>query len=299
MPRRSRPRARRCAGRWCASRLSQTYDIDRRSHRQPFKDLTGEFIVDPNAILALPRRRRLQYVRPGAPHGQRGPHGALPRRRGHGGVALQRVSRRQLGAVGEVTARILAQSSTRHVEHQLGRDGRGRSWRAGWAHMALPVLFHHGRLRLPHEQRERVPVLRRPPRHRPVRHQRRGRASASDPPDRPRRASTRRSRDELLAAAARVLARSRFILGPEVQALEAELAALCGARHGIGVNSGTDALLLALKAVGVGPGDEVITSAFSFVASATHRRDGRRRARLRRHRPGDVQPRSRARSRRP
>ena len=52
-------------------------------------------------------------------------------------------------------------------------------------------------------------------------------------------------------------------------ALEAELAALCGVSHGIGVNSGTDALVLALKAVGVRPGDEVITSAFSFVASAS------------------------------
>ena len=75
--------------------------------------------------------------------------------------------------------------------------------------------------------------------------------------------------DELLAATARVLASSRFILGPEVKALESELASLGGARHGIGLNSGTDALLLALKAVGVGPGDEVITSAFSFVASAS------------------------------
>lgn len=76
-------------------------------------------------------------------------------------------------------------------------------------------------------------------------------------------------RDELLEAAGRVLASSRFILGPEVQALEAELASLGGARHGVGVASGTDALLLALKAVGVRPGDEVITSAFSFVASAS------------------------------
>lgn len=75
--------------------------------------------------------------------------------------------------------------------------------------------------------------------------------------------------DELLAATARVLASARFILGPEVQALERELAESGGARHGIGLNSGTDALLLALKAVGVGPGDEVITSAFSFVASAS------------------------------
>jgi dTDP-4-amino-4,6-dideoxygalactose transaminase len=72
-----------------------------------------------------------------------------------------------------------------------------------------------------------------------------------------------------VTAAERVLASCRFILGPEVAALEAELAALCGSRHGIGVNSGTDALLLALKAVGVKPGDEVITSSFSFVASAT------------------------------
>ena len=76
-------------------------------------------------------------------------------------------------------------------------------------------------------------------------------------------------RDDLLAAAERVLRSSRFILGPEVQALEAELAQASGARHGIGVGSGTDALLLALRAFGVGPGDEVITSAFSFVASGS------------------------------
>jgi dTDP-4-amino-4,6-dideoxygalactose transaminase len=76
-------------------------------------------------------------------------------------------------------------------------------------------------------------------------------------------------RAELLTAAERVLSSCRFILGPEVQALEGEIAGLCGARHAIGVNSGTDALLLALKGLGVGPGDEVITSAFSFVASAS------------------------------
>ncbi len=66
-----------------------------------------------------------------------------------------------------------------------------------------------------------------------------------------------------------MLASCRFILGPEVAALETELAALCGVTHGIGVNSGTDALVLALKSLGVQPGDEVITSAFSFVASAS------------------------------
>ena len=76
-------------------------------------------------------------------------------------------------------------------------------------------------------------------------------------------------REELLAAAARVLESSRFILGPEGRALESELAAFCGARHGVGVNSGTDALLLGLRALGIGPGDEVVTSAFSFVASAS------------------------------
>jgi dTDP-4-amino-4,6-dideoxygalactose transaminase len=78
-----------------------------------------------------------------------------------------------------------------------------------------------------------------------------------------------RLRAELIAAAARVLDSTRFILGPEVRALEKDLAAFCGAAHGIGVNSGTDALLMALRAVGVQPGDEVITSSFSFVASAT------------------------------
>ncbi|OGL07320.1 MAG: hypothetical protein A3J45_06295, partial [Candidatus Rokubacteria bacterium RIFCSPHIGHO2_02_FULL_69_13] len=76
-------------------------------------------------------------------------------------------------------------------------------------------------------------------------------------------------RAELLAAAERVLASSRFILGAEGRALEAEVAALCGVRHGIGVASGTDALHLSLRALDVGPGDEGVTSAFSFVASAS------------------------------
>jgi dTDP-4-amino-4,6-dideoxygalactose transaminase len=76
-------------------------------------------------------------------------------------------------------------------------------------------------------------------------------------------------RADLLAAAARVLDSSQFILGGEGRALEAELAARCGVRHAIGVASGTDALRLSLAALGVGPGDEVLTPAFSFVASAT------------------------------
>jgi dTDP-4-amino-4,6-dideoxygalactose transaminase len=76
-------------------------------------------------------------------------------------------------------------------------------------------------------------------------------------------------RDELMAAVERVLASGRFILGPEGRALETEVAALCGVRHGVGVASGSDALRLALTALGVGPGDEVITAAFSFVATAS------------------------------
>lgn len=76
-------------------------------------------------------------------------------------------------------------------------------------------------------------------------------------------------RQELLEAVERVLASSQFILGPEGEALEREVAALCGVRYGAGVASGTDALHLGLRALDVGPGAEVITPAFSFVASAS------------------------------
>lgn len=65
-----------------------------------------------------------------------------------------------------------------------------------------------------------------------------------------------------------VLAHGKFILGPEVAQLEKEIAALCKVRHAIGVASGTDALMVALHAAGVGVGDEVITTTFSFFASA-------------------------------
>jgi len=73
---------------------------------------------------------------------------------------------------------------------------------------------------------------------------------------------------EITAAVNAVLESQHFILGPEVSALESEVAQYCGTRFGVGVASGTDALLLTLHACGVGPGDEVILPTFSFIASA-------------------------------
>jgi dTDP-4-amino-4,6-dideoxygalactose transaminase len=74
--------------------------------------------------------------------------------------------------------------------------------------------------------------------------------------------------DELAAAVQRVLGSGRLVLGPEVRAFEEEWAAYCGVRHCVTVNSGTDALRLALRAYGVGPGDEVVTVSHSFVATS-------------------------------
>lgn len=74
---------------------------------------------------------------------------------------------------------------------------------------------------------------------------------------------------ELLEAVGGVIDRGQFILGPEVAAFEAGLAAQCGTKHAVGLNSGTDALILALRALGIGRGDEVVTAANSFVASAS------------------------------
>src|SRR3954467_7008542 len=74
---------------------------------------------------------------------------------------------------------------------------------------------------------------------------------------------------EIDAAVQRILDTTQFVLGEEVTAFEREFAAYSGARHGIAVNSGTSALHLALLAAGVGPGDEVITVPFTFVATVS------------------------------
>lgn len=74
-------------------------------------------------------------------------------------------------------------------------------------------------------------------------------------------------KEEIDSAVIRVIESSQFVLGPEVAAFEEEFAAHCGADLGVGVNSGTSALHLALLAAGVGPGDEVITPTLTFVAT--------------------------------
>ena len=75
-------------------------------------------------------------------------------------------------------------------------------------------------------------------------------------------------KEEIDAAIHRVVQEEQFILGPEVKAFEEEIASYCGTRFAIGVASGTDALHLALLACGIKPGDEVITSPFTFIATA-------------------------------
>ncbi|HZR29537.1 MAG TPA: DegT/DnrJ/EryC1/StrS family aminotransferase [Terriglobales bacterium] len=75
-------------------------------------------------------------------------------------------------------------------------------------------------------------------------------------------------KEEIRTAIDTVLERQHFILGPEVKNLEQEIAKYCGRKYGIGVASGTDALILALKACGIGPGDEVIVPSFTFIATA-------------------------------
>ena len=75
-------------------------------------------------------------------------------------------------------------------------------------------------------------------------------------------------REEIEAAMARVLERHDFVLGEELSLFEDEFASFCGAKYGVGVDSGTSALELALRACGIGRGDEVITTANTFIATA-------------------------------
>ncbi len=81
-------------------------------------------------------------------------------------------------------------------------------------------------------------------------------------------AQNRPLREDILDALERVVDSQQFILGPEVSALETEVSAAIGVEHAVAVSSGTDALLLALMTVGIKPGDEVITSTYSFFATA-------------------------------
>jgi dTDP-4-amino-4,6-dideoxygalactose transaminase len=74
--------------------------------------------------------------------------------------------------------------------------------------------------------------------------------------------------EELLATVDRVASSAQFTLGPEVEAFEDEYADYCGARYAIGLSSGTDALMMALRALDIGPGDEVLVPANSFIATA-------------------------------
>src|SRR3990170_3540153 len=82
------------------------------------------------------------------------------------------------------------------------------------------------------------------------------------------KAQYRTIRDEVREAIHQVLESQNFILGPEVEALEREVAAYSQCAYGIGVSSGTDAILISLMAIGIKPGDEVITSPYAFVATA-------------------------------
>ncbi|MCI0701673.1 MAG: DegT/DnrJ/EryC1/StrS family aminotransferase [Planctomycetia bacterium] len=98
--------------------------------------------------------------------------------------------------------------------------------------------------------------------------------SAADTPPSPVplcdiQAQYRSLKDEIDAAVLRVLGSGQAILGPEVAAFEQEIASFCGAQFGVGCGSGTDALVLALHALGIGPGDEVIVPPFTFFATVS------------------------------
>ena len=82
------------------------------------------------------------------------------------------------------------------------------------------------------------------------------------------KAQYRAIKDEIDAAVGDVFASQQFVLGPAVEAFEREIAAYCGVEHAVGVSSGTDALLLALMTLGIGAGDEVVTTPYTFFATA-------------------------------
>ena len=76
-------------------------------------------------------------------------------------------------------------------------------------------------------------------------------------------------REAIAEAVERVIEAQRFILGPEVETFEHDVARYAGVRHAVGCASGTDALILALAALDIGPGDEVLTTPFSFFSTAS------------------------------
>ena len=75
-------------------------------------------------------------------------------------------------------------------------------------------------------------------------------------------------RDEIVEAVTRVIDSTQYIMGPEIDELEKEIAEYCGTKDAVGVSSGTDALLISLMVLDVGPGDIVLTTNFSFFATA-------------------------------
>ncbi len=93
---------------------------------------------------------------------------------------------------------------------------------------------------------------------------------------------------EIRAKVNEIIDSKRFIFGPEVEGFEREFADYIGTNHAVGVANGTDALLLALRALGVGPGDEVIVPVVHVLRLRRADRAPRRRSRLVRHRPFDL-----------